>query len=1225
MKQAYLSYKLYIIALLCFFTHAVSAQTCQLSIAVSTTDSKCKATGSIIVTASNGSGNYNYSVTGGTFNTNTSSNIIDGLQPGNYTVKVKDISTGCTIDQSNVIVGGNYQDPRFNLAVTDVSCVNASNGSVTVTNLQYGKGPFTFTIVAPSASHIGISNSTGAFTGLSAGDYYVQLSDSCGGLQTRVIAVANYSWTPSLAAIAKPSCDSTDVTIAASDNKGNNNASGSVFSSFVYGVTLTPGDTTWSANRSFRFYKGTYRSATLVVKDGCGNIQTLSVTDTAIPNVNANVSISNYQCNDFTASITGQQNLTNPQYCLYNSSNTLIGCNTNGVFNNVTYGSYCITIRDNCYDTTFSRCFTVNQPVPSVGSTVAISNLQCSGFTATINGQQNLYTPQYCLYDSTGTLVNCNTSGSFTNIPYGPYCIKVTDACTGNVITRCFTQRKPLPSLSSINISNQGCSTFSASVTGQTNVTNPQYCLYDKDGNQVECNSTGIFNNLPYGNYCMQLKNDASCYDTTIVRCFTASAPVPSVGSVTFSNKTCTSFTATVTGQQNLSNPIYYLYDNNSNKIDSNTTGKFNNLAYGAYCIAVQNSGACYDTTIQRCFSVTVPVPALGASVTISNKGCSTFSAAVSGQSNLTSPRYYLLDNANTAIDSNSSGTFNNIAYGSYCIQMVNTCYDTTITRCFSASAVPISISVSSTASCTIGTTSFNINISNGVGPYTINIYNPGGALVSSTSSNTSTAVVNGLVGLPSGYTYKVVVKGACSSMDSANVTPLTNTITRSINANSKCPGGLWQNGSGDLTVNAQFTGGSITPTIISRDGNPVSINFTTQTGSNYTFANMQPATYVIKYTLQGCANMVYDTFNLKPYSYPSLDQSAVYQCNNNSFSVSAAANGGIGPFTYDIIGSIPSSPSILEGPQSSPTFAINNGTTYSLVRLRVTDACGNATINDASILPLANTIVTASSDCYYNSITLSVDSVANATYTWYKKTSSTDSVLVSNNQTHNIPYLLPSDTGVYVNVMSVNNGCLQKVSSFHITGACGGSVLSVNGLSFSAALDKDNVQLKWNTARAFDAASFVIERSADGITFKEIGAMAVASNNNISASQYFFSDVNPLSGKNYYRLRIIKTNRTLAYSNIEMVTKKGIATVSVMPNPVETYFSIRFQPQTPAVYNVSLLSADGKSIFSNQYTIAPGDIKTIQRPGIITTGVYYLLVLNKSTQEKEIIKLFFK
>jgi hypothetical protein len=68
---------------------------------------------------------------------------------------------------------------------------------------------------------------------------------------------------------------------------------------------------------------------------------------------------------------------------------------------------------------------------------------------------------------------------------------------------------------------------------------------------------------------------------------------------------------------------------------------------------------------------------------------------------------------------------------------------------------------------------------------------------------------------------------------------------------------------------------------------------------------------------------------------------------------VGASVSGGSAPYTYQIIGSAPSLPSINTVTQASPVFNITNGITYSLVRLRAIDACGNATLNDVSILPL--------------------------------------------------------------------------------------------------------------------------------------------------------------------------------------------------------------------------------------------------------------------------------
>ncbi len=90
-----------------------------------------------------------------------------------------------------------------------------------------------------------------------------------------------------------------------------------------------------------------------------------------------------------------------------------------------------------------------------------------------------------------------------------------------------------------VTISNAGCTTFTATISGQANLVNGQYCIYDNNGVQIACNTTGVFNGLAYGSYCMHIKNDPACYDTTLIRCFTAAAPIPSVsGSVSISNKT---------------------------------------------------------------------------------------------------------------------------------------------------------------------------------------------------------------------------------------------------------------------------------------------------------------------------------------------------------------------------------------------------------------------------------------------------------------------------------------------------------------------------------------------------------------------------------------------------------------------------------------------------------------------------------------------------------------
>lgn len=1198
---------------------------CSLSFTYTVSESRCKSTGAIHVNVTGGSGSFNYKLTGGSIpSINTSSSNITGIPAGTYRLEVKDVVDGCTYAEDNIVVPGNYQDPRFQLSGSDVTCIGGSDGSITVVNQQFGTGPFIYSIVAPSASGIGATNTTGVFTNLIPGSYSVRLADSCGGLQTRVITIADYNWWIDANNVTKVGCDSADVSITLEDNHSNFNTSGTTFNAFTYGVSRTPGDTVWSSTRTFRVYKGTARSLQLVARDGCGHTKSVVWNDVK-PSVGANISKSNMICSGFTATVTGQSNLTNPQYCLYNNANVLIGCNDNGVFSNIAYGTYTIRINDACYDTTITRTVSQSQPVPSVAANITTNNLACSTFRASVTGQTNLSNPQYCLYDQSDVLISCNDNGIFPNLPYGAYTIRITDGCTGTVITRTFSRYRPVPTVNNNPTITYNCSNFNMSMGGQSNLNNAQFCLYDNLGNLVSCNDNGSFSGLPYGSYCMNITNDADCFDTTIVRCFTISPRVPSVAAnMTYTNRTCTSYTASVSSQSNLSNPQFCLYDNTNTLIICNDNGVFTGLSYNMnYTVRINNNAACYDTTIVRNFSQTRPVPAVAASVSVSNRACNTFTASVTGKSNLTSPSYCLYDASDVQVACNNDGIFHNVPYGSYTIRIVNTCYDTTIVRSVSASPTTMNPNITAAASCSIGNTDLSASWTATVSPYTINVYNPGNVLVYTTSTNNTTASITGLPGLPAGLQYRVDIRDNCNGVASSNVTPLASWLNKSINANSKCPGGQWQNGSGDLAVSAQYSHGSVTPKIIRKNGAVVNITHNTVAGINYTFSEMEPAVYVIEYTLQSCSGKVYDTFQLQSYSFPNLQQSAVYQCNDNNFSVSSAVNGGLAPFTYEIIGSLPDSPSIVMPPQNNPVFSISNNNTYGLIRLRSIDACGNATTNDASVLPLANTTISASSNCFYNNIMLSVDTIANATYTWYKKTSETDSVEIGNGQSFNIPYLMPEDTGIYVCAVSVNSGCLTRESTFNVNGRCG-AVLQGNDLGFTARLQGAESVLAWVTDKDFRADAFEVQWSTDGVHFSPLTTVnAILSG---SSKQYQYAHAGVATGKNYYRLKILKQGKPASYSVVAVVTKMaGGQGLKVYPNPVDNYFDIRFKDVSTGNHRISLVAADGRVVWESTMLVQSGQTKRIARPATAMSGNYMLVVQSAVNGERKVINLIFR
>lgn len=1200
--------KFYLLPLLLFHCIGAGAQVCSgLTINCAVSESRCVATGSITMNVGGGSGNYNYQALGPISTPITSSNSITGLPPGYYSVVVKDLTAGCTKQKDSVYVPGSYSDPRFALTKTDASCAN-NDGTISVSTQQFGRSPFIYTILPPSPSGAGTTNSTGNFSGLAPGEYHIRLQDSCGGIQVRTITIENYSWWFDSVSVARFACDSAAVFIRLKDNKGNSNLSGSAFNGFRYAVVFTPGDTTWRTTNSFNINIGTRRHISIAVKDNCGNIHAYEwfIADTDKPSLSA-AAFTNLACSTFTASVTGQ-NLTNPQYCLYNSlTSALVGCNTTGVFSNTTYGSYCIQMSDGCYDTTIVRCFTLAHPLPSVATAVQVTNKACSTFTATITGQQNLFNASYCLYDAGNTLIVCNATGIFNNLPYGSYCISTHDACTDSTIMRCFTAVKPVASLSGYTISGTSCTSFNVSINGN-NLVNPVYCLYDSLGNVVSCNSTGIFNGINNGSYCARA---ISCGDTTSAVCFTSAAPAPALGAgVLATNLACNTFTAAVYGQTNMTNPQYCLYNANDSLLRCSTVGTFDSLAYGSYCIKVHDG--CVDTTILRCFSQARQMPSVNGTLQVLNSNCSTVSFLASG-TYLTAPRYCLYNSLDTLLYCNTTGRFDSLPYGRYCVVVDDNCVDTSFRVCQTFSPVK-GISITTTKSCTIGNANVSVLFTNANAPYDVKVYHPNGTLVYSASGNSNPASMQ-LPGLPGSTSYKIIGTDNCGNKDTAFVVPDANLVTKSVSVRAKCPSASWANGAGDIVANCNSNFYAIIPQIIKKNGLAFVSGFSSVSGTSYTFADLEPAQYIVEYTQQTCNTRLYDTVTVPPYAYPSQGQSAVYQCDNNSFSLGADVQGGVSPYSFQIIGSIPSSPSIVSATQSSPIFNINNGTIYSLIRLRTIDACGNATLSDVSVLPLQNISVQPSANCFFQNVTLTVDTVPNASYYWYKRTGPSDSALLDSGLSYNLPFFLPEEAGVYICKMIVNNGCLTRVSSFNLDGNCGYTVLQ-SGLQLKGRKQGPYNQLYWSYVNDEEILQYVIERKRPG----ENSFTAIGSLPNGGGTHYLFDDRNAGKGNTQYRLKLMLVSKQ-AYSNIVNLRTEEEA-IQVYPNPVKDVLNISISSEKPARYRLELIGPGGQTVYSTEIMNSGRTVVHYKRSRTQPPGMYLLKLIHLDEGSLDIRKI---
>ena len=308
---------------------------------------------------------------------------------------------------------------------------------------------------------------------------------------------------------------------------------------------------------------------------------------------------------------------------------------------------------------------------------------------------------------------------------------------------------------------------------------------------------------------------------------------------------------------------------------------------------------------------------------------------------------------------------------------------------------------------------------------------------------------------------------------------------------------------------------------------------------------------------------------------------------------------------------------SIITAPQSSSLFSINNGTIYSLIRLRVVDACSNAGLKDESVLPLANFIVSSDSvECFEHKLTLRVDSIPNTEYTWYKRIPVNDSIVVGTGVSYTITTLLPQDTGRYFCKIVLNSGCLIKFANYVVTGSCG--LILPNAITLSGSKVADGNRLYWNTADD-GANKYEIERSINNqAVFSKIGTVSASGQNS-----HNFLDINPVMGSNLYRIKISYTGNIFRYSNVVNVriTKLNI---SIYPNPVGNELYVTINSNSAKKYKIETFTMAGQQIFS-KYASGQDIFTRFPRTPTMGSGLYNLVVTDLETNEKNFFKVIYR
>lgn len=199
----------------------------------------------------------------------------------------------------------------------------------------------------------------------------------------------------------------------------------------------------------------------------------------------------------------------------------------------------------------------------------------------------------------------------------------------------------------------------------------------------------------------------------------------------------------------------------------------------------------------------------------------------------------------------------------------------------------------------------------------------------------------------------------------------------------------------------------------------------------------------------------------------------------------------------------------------------------------------------------------------------------------------------------------IPNSAGIY---FDFNNPVITETVSSLINVA----TVPVSLTDFTARQEAKHVMLRWNTSQEINSRNFIVEHAGADRQWKAILNVAAAGNSQ-HPSYYEAADYSPVTGTNYYRLRMNDIDGSYVYSATRQVVFVKDRTLIISPNPA---------------HHVALLTVDASMIGAAMIVYDQSGNKMVNR--IITStdtvldiaswqpGIYYVHVVIKDIKLTE-------
>ncbi len=195
-----------------------------------------------------------------------------------------------------------------------------------------------------------------------------------------------------------------------------------------------------------------------------------------------------------------------------------------------------------------------------------------------------------------------------------------------------------------------------------------------------------------------------------------------------------------------------------------------------------------------------------------------------------------------------------------------------------------------------------------------------------------------------------------------------------------------------------------------------------------------------------------------------------------------------------------------------------------------------------------------------------------------------------------------------------------RAANRFRIVFAAAGP-LAVSFKTVKAYEQNQHINVEWKVENETDMQQYEVEKSTDGRNFAKMNTTAAL---NQGSYTYTWTDMNPVAGYNFYRIRSTSRSGEIKYSDIvKVLIGKPDAGITVYPNPVQNNtINLLMNNMEAGTYSLRLISSTGQVVQTLQLKHAAGNsTESIPLGSQVSRGTYNLEII-KPDKSRTAIRL---